>query len=345
MPPKSAQDWAALGAQLVRAGAQRAQAKEAFRQAWSLDASAMPVALALGRLCLLDGDTALADLVLPPILVKTDANAAHVDEAAALLIKVHLRSGHPDQARGVIRQLDAMGRDLAQEPWLTLRRSLAHCWWEPHVGARSTLRRASAKDAQAMKALFDNPAFAMAVNRDYAQEVRQMSVQTLKQTLDAQSKRSSLDMGQHVSLVFAQQGQLLGLACLVDMDLRHSRAEFIIGFLDPLPAWPVVLEAGLHMADLAFNQAGLNRVSCSVYSDNPRMEMLERMLGKLGFKAEGCLREHVRSPDGRPCDVHQWGCLAKDFTSNPFSQGMSRRWLAARPFERMLQRDQYPNSR
>jgi RimJ/RimL family protein N-acetyltransferase len=333
MPPGSANEWAALGAQLVRSGATRAQAKEAFRKAWALDTGAVPVALALGRLCVLDGDASLAESVLYPVMARLDANSAYVDEAATLLIKVHLRLGQPDQARGVIQQLDAMGRDLIQEPWRTLRRSVAPAWWVPHVGARSTLRRASGDDAHAMKAMFENPAFAMAVNRDYAEEVRQMPVQTLQQTLDAQSKRSSMDMGQHVSLVFAPQGQLLGIACLVDMDLRHSRAEFIIGFLDPLPAWPVVLEAGLYMADLAFNQADLNRVSCSVYSDNPRMKMLERMLGKLGFQAEGCLREHVRGPDGRPCDVHQWGCLAKDFTSNPFTQGMLRRSLAARPIE------------
>ncbi len=324
MQASTAQQWAVLGAQLVRAGAPRAKAKEAFRQALALDASATQVALALGRLCVLDGDVALAEATLRPVLDKP-ASQTQYGEAAMLLIKTHLRVGQARHARETLHRLESQGLDLAAEPWLALRRSLALGWWEPHVGVRATFRRPMAADALAMKAMFGNPAFAMAVNRDYAEQVGQMSWQSLAQTLDAQSKRASMDIGQHMALVLDKQGQLIGMACLVDMDLRHSRAEFIIGFLDPLPGWPVVLEAGLHMADLAFNQAGLNRVTCSLYSDNPRIKMLERMLLKMGFEAEGCLRQHVRSPDGRLCDVHQWGCLARDFVSSPLSRSLLQR--------------------
>jgi RimJ/RimL family protein N-acetyltransferase len=327
--PTTAHEWAALGAQLVRSGAPRAQAKEAFRQALILDASAIQVALALGRLCVLDGDAALAESTLRPLFERTDAGPQY-HEAALLLIKSHLRAGQAGQARELLQHLAGMGLDPAREPWGTLQRSLATSWWEPHASARVTLKRPTGADAQAMKAMFANPAFAAAVNRDYAEQVRMMSLQSLAQTLEAQSKRASMDIGQHIALAWAPQGQLLGMACLVDMDLRHSRAEFIIGFLDPLPGWPTVLDAGLHMADLAFNQAGLNRVTCAVYSDNPRMKVLERMLHKLGFQDEGCLREHIRSPDGSFCDVHQWGCLARDFQSSSVSQGMLRRRKGAK---------------
>lgn len=325
MPPTSAREWSALGAQLVRSGAPRVQAKEAFRQALALDASAIDVALALGRLCVLDADVCLAESVLRPLLGGSDVGQRPRDEAAELLIKAHLRAGQFSQARDTLRSLADKGCDLSAEPWCSLQRSLAPGWWQPHVGMSVTLRRPTGADAQAMKAMFADPAFAMAVNRDYAAQVRQMSLQSLAQTLDAQSKRASMDMGQHIALACNTQGQLLGIACLVDMDLKHSRAEFIIGFSAPLPGWPTVLEAGLHMADLAFNQAGLNRVTCAVYSDNPRMKALERMLRKLGFQSEGRLREHVRSPNGSLCDVHQWGCLARDFASQPLSQGLMAR--------------------
>ena len=59
----------------------------------------------------------------------------------------------------------------------------------------------------------------------------------------------------------------------------------------------------------AFNHMNLNRVYLQLFADNSRAVTLYR---SLGFRDEGCLREHVFS-DGRYCDVLIMGILREEY--------------------------------
>lgn len=282
--------------------------------------------LAFGRQAALERNLPLVERTLLPLLEGGEPPKVRLD-AAMLLIQAYMRMGQVAQAQGMLRraaQVAAQARfPLDNEPWLTLAQGLDACWWAPVVGRRVTLRRPQGADAAVLKAIFNEPLFAAAVNRDYAAQITQAPLRVLQEQLDAQWHRSPLDLGAYVGLVLSPQGKPWGICSLVDMDLKHSRGEFIIGFTDPMPSSLAITETGLLMARLAFEHAHLHRVTCSVYGDNPRREALGRMLGKMGFVLEGCLRDHIKTADGRFTDVQLWGC-----TRQQFDGALLQKWQA-----------------
>lgn len=283
-------------------------------------------ALALGRQAALQRNLPLVERTLLPLLESAAQPTVRLD-AGVLLVQAYMRMGRVAQAQGVLRRATQaaaqLGVPMDNEPWPTLARGLDTCWWEPVVGRHVTLRRPQGQDAALLKVFFKDPVFAASVNRDYGEQVIKAPLRVLQDQLDAQWHRSPLELGAYVCLVSSPQGKPLGICSLVDIDLKHSRAEFIIGFMAPMPSGLAIVESGSLMARMAFEHARLHRVTCSVYGDNPRSEALGRMLGKMGFEFEGCLQDHVKTADGRFVSVQLWGCLRHNFDGT-----LLQRWRA-----------------
>jgi RimJ/RimL family protein N-acetyltransferase len=76
-------------------------------------------------------------------------------------------------------------------------------------------------------------------------------------------------------------------------------------------------EAARLLVRYGFEQLGLHRIQLEVYSFNPRAR---RAYEKVGFVAEGVLRDALRTPDGR-ADATVMAILAHDWRSGQDQQG------------------------
>lgn len=72
-------------------------------------------------------------------------------------------------------------------------------------------------------------------------------------------------------------------------------------------------EAGLLLVDHAFKRLGAHRVYARI---DPANRAGRRVIRKLGFRYEGCLREDKRL-NGRWVDQECWGILKKEWKSRP----------------------------
>ena len=116
----------------------------------------------------------------------------------------------------------------------------------------------------------------------------------------------------------------VGLASLADYQVNHSRAELLIGIVDPESRnFGVSLEASLLVMDFAFNQINLHKVCSYVYgyNDNAQKNTLH-----LGFTQEGLLIEHINSPKGF-IDLYQNGLVKRNFHQNKVLAKLSLRLL------------------
>lgn len=78
------------------------------------------------------------------------------------------------------------------------------------------------------------------------------------------------------------------------LDPEYARAE--LGYWIGVPFWGMgyATEAGRAILRFGFDELRLNRIFAFHFSRNPRSG---RVLEKLGFRHEGCLREHVKRWD------------------------------------------------
>jgi RimJ/RimL family protein N-acetyltransferase len=225
------------------------------------------------------------------------------------------------------QRLPATATDwLASMAW----RVSAH-WWLPLEGRRIRLRRLQPTDAAWLKLTFEQPSFANAVNRDYGKRLQSTTVQQLAHQLAVQWQQPPPDQGAVMWLIEQTTGQAqapcsIGLATFTNMDAVNRRAEFIIGFAGDQPAGVTVLEAGMLLTEFAFLRVCLNKVSVSIYADNPRLHDLQDTLQKLGFQPEGVLRAHVKVQD-RYLDLHLLGAIGQEVLSQARVHRLAARFL------------------
>jgi len=120
----------------------------------------------------------------------------------------------------------------------------------------------------------------------------------------------------------------IGIAGLVNLDLKNSRAEIQVGFPNQ-KYFGSALEACLLILEFSFTTLGLNKVISYVYSDNPNGQ---RNTLHLGFKQEGLLESHIFDPTTKNyLDLYVNGCLLKRFFSDHYTTKLSTRLLGRTP--------------
>jgi RimJ/RimL family protein N-acetyltransferase len=95
------------------------------------------------------------------------------------------------------------------------------------------------------------------------------------------------------------------------LELEYQRAE--LGYWVGLPFWGqgYATEAGQAVIAFGFNSLGLHRIYAQHFQRNP---VSGRVLRKLGFQYEGCLREHVNRWD-RFENLECYGLLRADWSA------------------------------
>lgn len=112
--------------------------------------------------------------------------------------------------------------------------------------------------------------------------------------------------------VFAirNQGQLVGLINLDDLDLANGHAEIGIALTNSLSRGQGYAQEAIRiMLDYAFHELGLQRVWARIIDGNqPSVRLFE----KIGFTSEGKLRKHVLR-QGQYCDTLIYGLLRDEW--------------------------------
>ncbi|MDD2761136.1 MAG: GNAT family N-acetyltransferase [Methylomonas sp.] len=190
-------------------------------------------------------------------------------------------------------------------------------WQQACQGNRLTLVRTAARHREFL--------LACRRNRDFQRQYHRFQAGTpeaIEQELN-EAKRPPLET-RKITWVVERQGQPLGLAALVDLDIVNSRAEILIGFPDKL-GFGIGLEATLLVMEFAFSKLGLSKLVSYVYGDNP---LSQANTQHLGFRREGLLDSHVADPtSGERIDLYINGCLSTDFFSNARLMALAKRLL------------------
>ncbi len=118
----------------------------------------------------------------------------------------------------------------------------------------------------------------------------------------------------------------IGIANLVDIQMDHRKAEFLIGIPDPADRnGSIGAEATLLVMDFAFNKIRLNKLVTFVYSYNSASQ---KNALKIGFNQESFFRQHLWLPETREfIDVYGNGMTQNDFRMNKRAAKLSQRLL------------------
>jgi RimJ/RimL family protein N-acetyltransferase len=121
------------------------------------------------------------------------------------------------------------------------------------------------------------------------------------------------DTKRNFSIIDRETDRLIGMTGLIDISIRHSRAQFYLTIGDkdywgkriPDESIPLILE-------YAFLELGLNRVYLYTIDDN---EKARKVYLRNGFQPEGTLREHYFCV-GRLQDLHVYSIIRSHW-ANP----------------------------
>ncbi len=104
---------------------------------------------------------------------------------------------------------------------------------------------------------------------------------------------------------------LLGAISLMDISVRHRRAE--LGYWLGVPFWNqgCMTEAADALVSYGFSELGLNKITAAHFARNPASG---RVMQKIGMSQEGLLRRDVRKGDGFE-DMVVYGLLAEDWNT------------------------------
>lgn len=321
--------WTELGHVQLKLHRPDEDIKAAFHRALAL-APALPSARhGLARWHVREKRYPDAIATLQPLLPAKGRPLAARAPGLQLLLQLWAHHGNWDAARAACRALLDEAMPATPPAWLShWEWRTRACWWQPLRGPRLTLRRPQENDAAWLKQHFTQPTFATAVNRDYGRRIQALSETQVAQQLAQQQTLSPVDLGAHLLLIgHTDSGERLGVASFVTLDGEHRRGEFIIGFPGQVPHGHVIMETSLLLTDFVFLQAGLHKVTVSIYGDNPRLPDLQATLERLGFRMEGVLREHIGLPDGRRVDVHLLGGLRQEVLAHPLMIRLGQRYL------------------
>lgn len=109
-------------------------------------------------------------------------------------------------------------------------------------------------------------------------------------------------------IVERRTGRVVGTIGLSQIDRRHRRAEYGVLIEPGARGNGLASEASRLLLQYAFRELRLHRVFLHVFADN---EPALRLYDRLGFKTEGCLRQHV-AKGNRMRDVIVMAILAPE---------------------------------
>ena len=132
---------------------------------------------------------------------------------------------------------------------------------------------------------------------------------------------AAMAAGDYIRLALERQadGRLIGLCTLFAFNLPSRRCE--IGYILARDSWGqgFMHEALLTLLDYGFGVLALNRVEADI---DPRNTASRRTLDRLGFVAEGLLRERWIVA-GERCDTALLGLLRCDWLARGFADGFT----------------------
>lgn len=228
------------------------------------------------------------------------------------------KEGRAAQARAELAA--ALALDPTQRRLQRAAYAYSDVFTAPIAGRRITLVRRSAADLPMIRAAWADRAFMDRFHRFAAALPEDDAV--LRATLDREAGATLLDSTSlHWSVVNAD-GERVGIVSLVDIALRHRRAELIVGIRGQSSF--VTAEAYVLALELAFVTLKLRKLWCKVYDQN---EETVGLLRHVGFTQEGLLRDHLRDPRSGT-----WISLAVLSLLQPEFEGgvavkLARRWL------------------
>ena len=231
--------------------------------------------------------------------------------------------GKPEDARAALEQALGINPDMArarENLW-----QIAAFWREPVEGRHLALRPYREADAAFLVNCLENNRFMLHYNRFQA---RTLSLAAIAAQLRQAEKKLPWQSGS-VDWVIHRRDESrrpVGLANLVELNLLHRRAEFLIGIpADEDRNAGVGLEASLLAMDFAFNRARLNKLTSLVYEGN---EYAQRSTLALGFSQEGYRPQHMFDERRqRYIGVYENVLAVADFRANARLSNLSRRLL------------------
>ena len=168
-------------------------------------------------------------------------------------------------------------------------------------GPRVSLRRMTVEDTDTVLRFRSDANVLMQLFSD-APPTREMHLRWLADVEAGGDRREFM-------IVERESGRAVGTIGLSQIDRRHRRAEYGVLIGEPAARGKgLAAEASRLLLRYAFGELGLHRVFLHVLAENePALRLYER----LGFKTEGCLRQHV-SKAGRLRDVIVMAVLATE---------------------------------
>lgn len=197
-------------------------------------------------------------------------------------------------------------------------------WTETVYGVNCRLRIPNQRDLDFFKTCFNDKAF---MDRFHPLAPRYRSDNKLKNVLAA-CRRYPVASSKAVHWVIEQkvrsavashseadQWEPVGLASVVDIQIYHRRAEFLMGIQDKKKQGSnIALSAALLALDFSFNHLKLQKVTSIVLANNP---LSQKSTLSLGFTQEGHKRQHFRVPNSQQwLDSYENGLLKADFKIN-----------------------------
>jgi ribosomal-protein-alanine N-acetyltransferase len=171
-------------------------------------------------------------------------------------------------------------------------------------GSRVRLRAPRADDADALFALFSDPAVMRYWSRPPMTERAEAEAQ-LARWADGFASRGGISW----AITLGDADEAVGSCSLFRLDPDHRRAE--IGYALRADQWGrgVAREAAALALDWAFGTLGLHRVEADI---DPRNAASRGLLLRLGFVSEGLLRERYFVA-GEVTDTELFGLLSRDW--------------------------------
>lgn len=170
-------------------------------------------------------------------------------------------------------------------------------------GPRIRLRGPRADDADAVFALFSDPAVMRYWSRPPMTQLDE-AVASIAEMQQAFAERDKINW------VIADKSDLvIGTCTLFCFEARHHRAEAGYALRSDLWGQGLAREAVSAMLDWAFRTLSLHRVEADI---DPRNDGSRRILERLGFASEGVLRERYFIGE-QVSDTEIFGLLASDW--------------------------------
>jgi RimJ/RimL family protein N-acetyltransferase len=178
---------------------------------------------------------------------------------------------------------------------------------QPLAGRRVALVRRSPADLPLVRAAWSDRPFMERFHRMAPPLPADDAV--LTQVLDRESQATLLDSKSLHWTVVRVGGERVGMVSMVEVLLRHRRAEFVVGVRDTTPG--LALEASLLALEFAFSVMRLHKICSSVYGQN---DYALRSTVHLGFQREGTLRDQLfDATSGQWVSLHLSALFKEDF--------------------------------